>query len=67
MHLRILHASHIWEVDVSAVLPCRLYAGSASIDVAFDGASLDENLGLALHLTEVVGAAVFIVAVWKGA
>ena len=67
MHLRILHASHIGEVDVSAVLPCRLYAGSASIDVAFDGASLDENLGLAIHLTEVVGAAVFIVTVWKGA
>ena len=67
MHLRLLHASHVGEVDVSAVLPCRLYAGSASIDVAFDDASLDENLGLALHLTEVVGAAVFIVAVWKGA
>ena len=67
MHLRLLHACHVGEVDVSPVLPCRLNAGSASIDVAFDGASLDEHRGLAHHLTEVVGAAVCIVAVRKGA
>ena len=66
MYLRLLYVSHIGEVDVRAVLPYRLDARSASIDVAFDGASLDENSRLSLNSTEVVGAAVGIVAVRKG-
>ena len=67
MYLRLLHVCHVGEVDVNAVLKYRLYARSTSIDVAFDGTSLDENCRLSLNSTEVVGSAVGIVAVRKGA
>ena len=54
MYLCCLYACHIREVDVLSILLYRLHSGTAAIYVLTDEARLDEYLGVATYLSEVI-------------
>ena len=58
MYLCLLHVCHFREVDVFSILVLdRLHSGTAAIYVLSDEARLDEYLGVATYLSEVIAFA----------
>ena len=58
MYLRLLYACHIREIDELAILDLyRLHSGTNAIYVLTNEARLDEYLGVATYLSEVIAFA----------
>ena len=57
MYLCFLYACHVWEVDELSILLYRLHSCTAAIYVLTYEARLDEYLGVATYLSEVIATA----------